>query len=222
MTQDARPADNLDGMTAIAEAPEQPDAVRVKDGRVRCACGAVVKPTRIGGLRPRPHLRTVEVRDEETGELVERTERCPIVHPTETRCKRCGGTPDEPLGTWRFGPRRKRWHSDTICRSPVFHPEEWRGEPTPDNPDGARFGNAAAAGAISGVSGEYFEYILRRPGVSGASRPPEPVGIDLHRRYMYWDLDEVALFEQGRPGLTASAERLSQLRREAQGSEPSE
>jgi hypothetical protein len=70
------------------------------------------------------------------------------------------------------------------------------------------------------VSGEYFEYILRRPGVRGASRPPEPIGIDLQRRYMFWDLGEVEVFERGRPGLTASAERLARLRREDQDPEP--
>lgn len=201
MNTNARPADIVGGMTAAAEAPPEPDptATRLPDGRVRCACGAIVKPTRPGGLRPRPHLRVVDVRNEETGELEERRERCTIVHQTETRCKRCGGTSSRPIGS---------------CRSPVFHPDEW------DGPNGERFGNAAAAGAILGVSGEYFEYILRRYGEGAASRPPAPVGIDLKRRYMYWDLAAVEEFDGQRPGLTASADRLAQLREERTADQP--
>src|SRR3954468_8476769 len=107
MTQDARPADIVDPMTATEapEAPAPPTVERLKDGRVRCVCGAEVKPTRRGGSRPRPHLRP------EGG-------RCMVVHPTETLCKRCGGPAKKPVGS---------------CRSPVFHPAEWRGEPSPDN-----------------------------------------------------------------------------------------
>lgn len=197
MNEDARPAGTVVGMSTATEPATEPSATVLEDGRVRCACGAIVQPTRPGGTRPRPHLRIVEVPDAATGEMVEHTERCTIVHPTEVRCKRCGGTTHEPLGAWRVV-GGELVHGDTLCRSPVFHPETWAGK------RGERFGNAAAAGEVIGVSGEYFEYIRRRYPEGSASRPPEPVGIDMARRCLYWNLAEVEVFQGTRPGLPSA------------------
>ena len=133
MTGDARRAGTVDHMTT---ATQDPTATRLDDGTIRCACGAIVQPTKPGGHRPRPHQRP----DTQT--------RCKIVHPTETICKRCGGTLYEPTKRrWSAGPPPGFRDTTELCRSPVFHPETW------DGPDGTRYGNAAAAGALLGVSG---------------------------------------------------------------------
>lgn len=112
---------------------------------------------------------------------------CEQFHPVEAQCKRCGGTAPAPVGG---------------CTSHLFHPQQWRLD------DGTRVGNAAAAGSLIGVSGEYFLYIPRRypdktPGQG--SRPPEPSGYDMRRRCRYWDLDAVAAWAKQRPGKGATA-----------------
>jgi hypothetical protein len=124
-------------------------------------------------------------------------EPCRIVHPTETLCKRCGGAYDSPVDG---------------CTSNMFHPATWW-----ISKGGRReVGNAAAAGEILGLSGEYFVYICRRYAPGHPSRPPQPIGHDMNRRCNYWDLDKVRLFRDKRPGKNLAAHR------EPEPSEPSE
>lgn len=103
---------------------------------------------------------------------------CAVVHATESVCKRCGGAPNEP---------------NAGCTSQVFHPAEWVTRRM-------RVGNAAAAGQLLGVSGEYFLLLLRRYRPGSASRPPKPAGYDLERQCRYWDLDAVRAWVPTRPG----------------------
>lgn len=185
MSEDARPAGTVGHMTTIVEhaLPTAGDsgpagtsaAPESADAKVVCRCGAVVEPTRPGGRRPRPHLRA------------DNQQPCRIVYPTETRCKRCGGRPRRPRGG---------------CTSHMFHPETWNvsrlgGQGAPES---VTVGNAAAAGEVLGLSGEYFAYICRRYLPGHPSRPPEPIGHDLGRRCNYWDMAAVRAFSARRPG----------------------
>ena len=184
MSEDARPAGTVDGMTAIVDHDRSPASAAPSaepatapdptTDKVRCRCGALVEPTRPGGQRPRPHLRPTD------------QQPCRIVYPTETVCKRCGGRPRRP----RNG-----------CTSHMFHPATWQvAVRTEHGMDMVTVGNAAAAGEILGLSGEYFAYICRRYPVGHPSRPPEPAGHDLGRRCNYWRLDQVKAFRSQRPG----------------------
>jgi hypothetical protein len=184
MNEDARPAGTVDGMTAIVDdepltagAAADPAGLATAaepEPKVKCRCGAEVEPTRPGGQRPRPHLRP------------DTQQPCRIVYPTETVCKRCGGRPRRPRNN---------------CTSHMFHPQTWevavRGE---HGVEMVKVGNAAAAGDILGLSGEYFAYICRRYPSGHPSRPPEPIGHDLGRRTNYWRLDQVKAFRTHRPG----------------------
>lgn len=106
---------------------------------------------------------------------------CTHLPATTAVCKRCGGAPDA---------------AKDGCTSAMFHPAVWR------TGDGTLVGNAAAAGAIAGVSGEQYGWLTRRP-PEGPRRAPAPLGVDRARRASFYDLQAVSLWAVNRPGIPA-------------------
>lgn len=148
---------------------------------VTCECGAVVAPTLPGGDRPRAH------HDPNTNE--------PCLVPsrrTAAICKRCGGTPRSPKTVTRGG-------REVTCTSQVFHPQTWT-----ERIDGAdvEVGNAAACGEVCGVSGEQWQWLVRRP--RGRQDPaPQPDGYNRERRTSFWRMDAARGFARTRPNAPA-------------------
>ena len=147
---------------------------------VQCPCGKLVAPTVPGGNRPRPH------HDDATNKRCVR-----YVERTAATCKRCGGTPTQPLMV-------RRGRTETRCASHVFHPQTWTVELTEEaGPE--KVGNPAACGEILGVSGEQWQKHVRWPEPGSRSRGPEPDGYDLVRRTPYWRLATVREFRDQLP-----------------------
>lgn len=151
-------------------------------GTVRCPCGVDVAPTVPEGARPRPH------NDPATGRLCQRSADM----PTAARCKRCGGTPDEPGQVWR-GRQKVR------CTSDVFHPKTWT------HPELGLVGNPAACGAVLGVSGETWQQRTHRPPPGSPGRVPQPDGYDFIRKTRYWRISVAEQVRDRLPSRTRSA-----------------
>jgi hypothetical protein len=75
-------------------------------------------------------------------------------------------------------------------------------EPVSYKRNGRELGNAAAAGKICGVSGETYQFYIRRPRSEKASYPPPPghVYVDVETRQQMYPLKEVRAWQAKRPG----------------------
>lgn len=114
------------------------------------------------------------------------TPPAPKTPTTTATCRLCGGTADDPQTV------SKRGRPAEQCVSATFHPRTKRYR-------GQEVGNAAAAGAILGVSGEQYQWLTRVP-PEGPRRAPRHIAHDAEEGWRMYRLSEVRAYRAKRPG----------------------